>query len=833
MSNRRSLVAALICTTLTIATLAPFATKAFHIDDTVYLYVARQICAHPADPYGLTINWFGYESPMADVTQNGPLSSYYIALVAGCFGWGEAALHLAFLVPAVAAVLGTYFLALRFCTEPLIAALATLLCPVFMVSSTTVMSDMIMLAFWVWAVVLWLRSAEGGNHIFFILSALLIAAAAVTKYFAVTLIPLLLAYSLLRWPRVRWRVLYLAISVVVLLWYDLAMRSMYGHSMLYGAGSYVLLLPGRYSSNLLQGLTALGFMGGCLATVIFYAPLLWSRRVLVFAFLGTALMACVLFFAKSLGDFDLPGDNQTRILIVLQFAVFVVAGIGLLALAIADLWHSRDAGSSLLFLWMVGTFIFCWIFNWTVNGRSILPMAPAASILIVRRIYQYTKNSVGRRFSWEFLPLIFVGLLSVAVTWADARLADTGRVAAAEIYKRYGGEKCNVLFGGHWGFQYYMESYGFKALNFKRLDFVPSDVLILPENNSNVPPIPPGLFSETATLEWISSPVLATMQIRVGAGFYASVWGPLPFAFCSAPAEIYHVMTLTPIDEVNPQIRQYEPVVEQHPDSVAALGKLANALLSAGKTLEARKYLAWVMQLNSDDAEAHNNLAIVLAMTGQPQEAIKHFQQGLQIEPHDADAQFNFGLVLANTGRPQEAIEHFHQALRIKPDYPQAHLNLGLAMAKGGQSFEAINYFEQALQLKPDYYEAHFNIGLALANVGRLQQAIDHYEQALHVKPNYPEAEYNLGLTLANSGRPQEAITHFMRAAELKPKYIEAYSNLVLIYAQTNQPAEAIAAAQKAIDLARSQGDTTQAKQIEDWLKFYRASLSDLPSTPP
>src|SRR3989304_4233734 len=98
VSNRRSLVAALICTTLTIATLAPFATKAFHIDDTVYLYVARQICAHPADPYGLTINWFGYESPMADVTQNGPLSSYYIALVAGCFGWGEAALHLAFLV---------------------------------------------------------------------------------------------------------------------------------------------------------------------------------------------------------------------------------------------------------------------------------------------------------------------------------------------------------------------------------------------------------------------------------------------------------------------------------------------------------------------------------------------------------------------------------------------------------------------------------------------------------------------------------------------------------------------------------------------------------------
>ncbi len=226
---RQNRIGVLICAALTIAILSPFANKAFHMDDTLFLYAARQIRAHPADPFGFKVNWYGIERSMAEVTENPPLNSYYIALAASCFGWSETALHLAFLVPAVAAILGTYFLAVRFCTQPLLAALATLLCPVFLVSSTTLMCDTMLLTFWVWAVLLWLQGMESGSHSFAILSACLIAAAALTKYFGLALVPLLLAYSLLRWPRVRWRVLYLLIPVAVLFGYDSVMHSLYGH----------------------------------------------------------------------------------------------------------------------------------------------------------------------------------------------------------------------------------------------------------------------------------------------------------------------------------------------------------------------------------------------------------------------------------------------------------------------------------------------------------------------------------------------------------------------------------------------------------------------------
>ncbi|MGA2263065.1 MAG: hypothetical protein ABSH28_16740 [Acidobacteriota bacterium] len=39
---------------LTVLFLAPFAGSAFHIDDTLFLWTAKHIVAHPLDPYGFS-----------------------------------------------------------------------------------------------------------------------------------------------------------------------------------------------------------------------------------------------------------------------------------------------------------------------------------------------------------------------------------------------------------------------------------------------------------------------------------------------------------------------------------------------------------------------------------------------------------------------------------------------------------------------------------------------------------------------------------------------------------------------------------------------------------
>ena len=96
------------------------------------------------------------------IEENPPLACYYVALAAGVLGGSEPALHVAFLLPALAAAWGTWRLARRLCPQPLLAALATVCTPVFLVSSTTIMCDVLLLAFWVWAVAFWLEGTDTG-----------------------------------------------------------------------------------------------------------------------------------------------------------------------------------------------------------------------------------------------------------------------------------------------------------------------------------------------------------------------------------------------------------------------------------------------------------------------------------------------------------------------------------------------------------------------------------------------------------------------------------------------------------------------------------------------
>src|SRR5215831_1383345 len=118
---------------VTLACLLPFADKAVHIDDPLFVWAAHQIQIRWWDPYGFDVNWYGWTMPFHQVTKNPPLACAVLALLMSVFGDTELILHLGFFVQAIAAILGTYALARRLCNHPTQAALATLFTPVFIV----------------------------------------------------------------------------------------------------------------------------------------------------------------------------------------------------------------------------------------------------------------------------------------------------------------------------------------------------------------------------------------------------------------------------------------------------------------------------------------------------------------------------------------------------------------------------------------------------------------------------------------------------------------------------------------------------------------------------
>jgi 4-amino-4-deoxy-L-arabinose transferase-like glycosyltransferase len=521
-------------TFVTLAVLAPFLAKPFNIDDPLFIWGARQIYLHPGDPYGFDANWAQTVFPMWNVMDNPPLACYYLALGAGFLGWSEIGLHLAFLLPALAVVLGTRRLAGRFCRHPSLAALATLFTPVFMVSGMTVMCDMLMLAFWVWAVIFWVEGMERDDFGFLALSGLLVALAALTKYYGVSLLPLLLAYGLFRLRRPgRWMI-YLLIPLAALYAYQVATIALYGHNLLLRAVQFTSFFAalGKQTaghSPTATALTALAFTGGCVAAATFFAPLLWRRWALAASGLGAVLIAAVLLFSSTVGNSSAG--------VKFQIVFWAAGGIGVATLAIADVVQRRDAGAWLLALWVLGTLSFTAFCNWTVNGRSILPMTPAVGILIVRRLEKRFPAGDKVWFRGAVICLAASAALSLLVTHADVELARAVRESARDTYARLHSHGRNIWFQDHWGFQYYMEEQGALAIDLENPALKPGDKFAVPVNNTHLrsPKLDTSAPGEVITVS--KSRFLTTMDESVGAGFYASLDGPLPFAFGAVPPE--------------------------------------------------------------------------------------------------------------------------------------------------------------------------------------------------------------------------------------------------------------------------------------------------------
>ena len=428
-------------------------------------------------------------------------------------------------------------MAKRFTSSPLIAALATLVAPGFLVSATGVMCDVMMLAFWIWAVVFWIEGMDSSKSPFFALSGVLIAACALTKYFGACVMLLLAVYSLFKWRRVDVRIVYLLIPVAVLVWYQLGTRSLYGRGLLWDAAQYARS-PEHVdeSSRLISGLVGLSFLGGCSLPVLLFAPFLWTRRVRVLA-IGAAALAGLAVGMRWMNPL-IHDPNQHWAWIGVQFTLYSAGGLFVLALAFADYRKCRDAESLLLALWVLGTFFFEAFVNWTVNARSVLPLIPAAAILLARRLDDTSVASSSGALVKLAVPLTLSTAVSLAIAWGDTAFANSGRAMAGFIHRQSQNQR--VFFEGHWAFQHYMQPFGARPVEADKLAFETGDIVVTPENTTNTFPLGPHLVAAQELLQ--INPHARTATMALGAGFYSSAWGPLPFGFGRAPVERYLVV---------------------------------------------------------------------------------------------------------------------------------------------------------------------------------------------------------------------------------------------------------------------------------------------------
>jgi 4-amino-4-deoxy-L-arabinose transferase-like glycosyltransferase len=514
----------------------PFSGKAFDIDDTIFVKAARQVERDPLRPLEVWHVWQGIEVNEAN-GPNPPLHAYLLAAARLFFGESEWALHLTLLPWGLLTLWATGVLARRFGVSPLWAQILVAVAPPLIGMSTTVMPDLLLSGLFTAGMALGLRAADEGKLGDAVLAGACVGAAAITRYSGLGALLLLWVYPILTRRPFSRIVPAIATALVPLLAWSLI--SWIENGVPHPANLFRPDDAELPRHVLEQTVVMIGLVGGAGMT----AP------ILAVAFLIEAKGRWILvgLSAGAIVSFAIAdqhcGSIQCSRLIFLYPIFFFSPGLMLLGWSAGRLvrllrfWPARDPGVA------EDAFLSCWLWGVALSpvlyshvaAKYLLPAVPALVLLALRRFREPPR----------FLLPAAVGLglvASVLLAVGDHERAEVARQTAAQVVEPLLREGHTVWSRAEWGFQYYLERIGARALP-RGAEPAPGDLVLTTKNTPQGPPpaeIAPRIRARSRLSFSTSFPVV-TMSPAHCAGFYSHTAGWLPFALAIPPVEIEEV----------------------------------------------------------------------------------------------------------------------------------------------------------------------------------------------------------------------------------------------------------------------------------------------------
>jgi Flp pilus assembly protein TadD len=310
---------------------------------------------------------------------------------------------------------------------------------------------------------------------------------------------------------------------------------------------------------------------------------------------------------------------------------------------------------------------------------------------------------------------------------------------------------------------------------------------------------------------------------------------------------------------------QYRIALRSEPNDPVWHNNLGEALARLGQTDEALTEFHEAVRLRPDLSQAHNNMAMILAGRGRLDEAMEQYHEAVRLVPNEPAPHVNMAAVFFGLKRWEDAIAECREAVRLDPrqPQPQAENTWGSCLLAQGKLDEAAAHFAQALRLKPDYANARHNLAVLLVRAGKPREAIAEFTTVLQLEPTSVDARRGLAMALVSLGRFEEAAAPLAEALRLRPDWppalklmawiratapeaslrngpeavrlagqacqltggqdSDALDALAAAYAEAGRFDEAVRAARDAAALARAQGRTDAAAQIDLRVKLYES----------
>ncbi|KMP11119.1 hypothetical protein UZ36_05570 [Candidatus Nitromaritima sp. SCGC AAA799-C22] len=500
----------------------PFLDKAVHIDDTIYIYAARQILQDPLRPFDFAIDWLGTSTRAIDSLVHPPLFSYYLSLPMAILGESEQVLHGSLILFPLMAAYSMYSLTRRFAHRPLEATLLLLFAPPVFVAASSIMLDLPGLACVLTATAIFVAGLDSGRKSLLAGSGLLLGAAFLIKEGAALQYAFLGFYAFQR-GRIKEALLPLGIACALPAGWIVFNFLMTGELLPALTGGWFVTLRLPMAERIV---TLTGYLGGSVLILgCFLPPDKWRTG----AGLGL-LIACVLFLIHP--GRGLPGFSKILFLLILLNGAFLLVRA---ATVLRNRDLLKDPDSQFLLLWLAFPLAFVLMVVSYNAMRHMLMFLPALILLLFRT------GAPGPRFKTAIgANLILLAFLSHGISIGDYHYSDSYRkyanVIARDIRllnpaRTESGP--SLWFTGHWGFQYYMDKNGGQILGMDRSGKLREGdwVVDLDQGHKNfLPALLRSRLQPVKTYHAESPWPFRTMHRPTGAGWYAEMWGPLPFS---------------------------------------------------------------------------------------------------------------------------------------------------------------------------------------------------------------------------------------------------------------------------------------------------------------
>lgn len=276
------------------------------------------------------------------------------------------------------------------------------------------------------------------------------------------------------------------------------------------------------------------------------------------------------------------------------------------------------------------------------------------------------------------------------------------------------------------------------------------------------------------------------------------------------------------------EITIWKTVTQAAPQNVRGHFNLGVSLANANRHDAAIRAYREAIALNPSEVKAINNLGHALLKQGEMEEATTLFHQILSVKPDSIPANVNLARVHRRAGQLDQAVRHYQRVLEIEPRQSATIRELAQVLSATGQHGKAVAQYRRLAELHPNAGPVHYELGLMLQAHGRLGGAIESFRMAIRLAPSSAPPHNALAWLLATHPDsphhdPRQAIESAKQAVRLAIGNPAIVDTLAVAHAAAGQYDLAITNAEKALELAIADGNTTLQTKISDRLGLFRS----------